>query len=137
MVKASRWIVLAVALVALVAASCSSSKKQDASVSAAGSGAAKTGFCQGFDAVGTLVATSSGTSLADLAAKLKGAARKIRSNAPADVADSARAHADLLDQAVDGVAGANSKDAVAGVEAASGEAIVPVVAYAASNCTGS
>jgi len=68
-------------------------------------------------------------------------AREIRGNAPADVADSARAHADLLDQAVDGVAGASLKDAVAkavaGVDAASGEAIKPVVAYAASNCTGS
>jgi len=62
MVKASRWIVLAVALVALVAASCSSSKKQDASASAAGPGAGKTDFCRGFDAVGTLVATSSDTS---------------------------------------------------------------------------
>lgn len=139
--KANRWIVLVVALGAVVGASCSSSNKQDASASAGGPAVATTDFCRGFDSVGTLVAASSDTSQADLAAKFKDAARKIRNGAPADVADSARAYADLLDQAADGVAGAGSKEAVAqavaSVDAASTEAVAPALAFAASNCVGS
>jgi len=72
-------------------------------------------------------------------AKMKDIASKIRDNAPSSIADSAKAYADLLDQAADAVNNADSQsamtDAVRAIgKSAASQAILPVVEYAGTNC---
>jgi ABC-type enterochelin transport system substrate-binding protein len=157
-----RMAVVALVGLSLVAMGCSSSKSQDAAATTSttastGSGSVTTAagntattkassgtgdvaaFCAAFtslDSLGAAAATNSGS---DVANTLKDSAQKLRDNAPADLTESANAYADLLDAAAASLSGANSQAAMAQAMgqlggARTGQAIVPVVTFAATNC---
>jgi len=148
-----RLLVVACASLLLVAVGCSSSKKgQSASTPTSAitttTAADATGgtvsadsvaLCSAFATLAGLSGTNPGN-VADGVAALKSAAEKFRQGAPAEVADSANAYADLIDQAADNLAAAGD-DSAAQADAAQGLAtamnssnILPVITWQSTHC---
>jgi len=163
---AKRLMLVGLAVVMVVSAGCSSSKKSSvkaaassalssnttmaasssdastATTSAAASSAAPdaAALCAAFTDLKDVSSSNTPNDLSAAQAKLKSAAQKIRSTAPAEISDSAKAYANLLDQAANeiGSAGnpADRAKALSGLgKAAANQNIIPVITWVAKNCT--